>query len=138
MFDFLKAKAPPPPPVRIEPTISNAIEYSDVQSSDSVKMGEIFGAVRTDSGAIVNPQTAMRVTSVAAAVRLLTGAVATTPCSIFRINGAGDREKANDHPYWWLFNRQPTPMFTAATFWEFITAQVLLRGDSIAYLVWLA
>lgn len=112
----------------------NQADYHDVPSSDLVRMGEIFGSVETASGATVTPSSAMRVSAVFAGVRLLGGAVATTPCSFFRRTANG-REKANDHDYWWLFNEQPCGRFTAATFWEFVTAQMLLRGDGIAYMV---
>ncbi|GAB3388146.1 phage portal protein [Lysobacter fragariae] len=110
------------------------IEYHDVPSSDAIKMGQIFGASMTDSGAIVNERTAMRVSAVYRCVSLIAGAIATTPCSFYR-RTEGGREKANDHPYWWLFNEQPTPLFTSASFWEFATGQMLLRGDGIAYIV---
>lgn len=114
--------------------VKNQVEYSDVPSSDAVRMGEIFNEIPSVSGAVVSETTSMRVSAVYAAVRLLSGAVATTPCSFYRRTPEG-RERANDHDYWWLFNEQPCERFTAATFWEFITTQSLLRGDGIAYLV---
>ena len=114
--------------------LQNQVDYSSVPSSDAVRMGQIFSGFTTDSGAVVNERTAMRVSAVYAGVRLLAGAVATTPCSFYR-RTEGGREKASDHPYWWLFNEQPTARFTAATFWEYMTSQMLLRGDGIAYLV---
>lgn len=113
--------------------VRNAVDYQNVSSSDRVRMCQIFGDYTTASGAVVNEHTAMRVSAVYAAVRLIAGAVATTPCSLYRRTEEG-REKANDHDYWWLFNEQPCPRFTAATFWEYITSQTLLRGDAIAYL----
>lgn len=114
--------------------VHNQLEYADVPSSDAVRMGEIFGEYPSVSGAVVNESTAMRVSAVYAGVRLLAGAVATTPCSFYRRTDDG-RESANGHDYWWLFNEQPCGRFSAATFWEFITMQSLLRGDGIAYMV---
>ncbi|GGD57874.1 phage portal protein [Pseudoxanthomonas indica] len=111
-----------------------AVPAVDVDSSDAVRMGEIFGVVPTAAGAVVSPSSSMRVSSVYAAVRLIAGAIATTPCSFYRRTKDG-REKANDHDYWWLFNEQPCGRFTAATMWEFLATQMLLRGDGIAYLV---
>lgn len=134
MFEFLKAKQPPKPIERIEPRADWG-DFQNVPSSDAVRMGQIFGGYRTDAGAIVNEHTAMRVAAVYACVRLIGGAIATMPCSFYKKLQPEGREKANDHPYWWLFNEQPTPRFTAATFWEFIAGQMLLRGDGIAYLV---
>lgn len=110
-----------------------AVDLHDVPSSDSVRMGQIFGGLETASGAVVNPSSSMRVSTVYAGVRLLSGAVATTPCSFYRRTDGG-RAKANDHDYWWLFNEQPCARFSAATMWEFLVSQMLLRGDGIAYL----
>lgn len=113
--------------------VKNSLDFHDVPSSDAVRMGEIFGTLPSSSGAVVNEATAMRVSAVYAGVRLLAGAVATTPCSFYRRTANG-RTGANDHDYWWLFNEQPCGRFSAATFWEFITSQSLLRGDGVAYL----
>lgn len=112
----------------------NAVEYHDVQSSDAVRMGEIFGELPSVAGAVVSEQTAMRCSAVYAAVRLIAGAVSTTPCSLYRKTEKA-REKASDHDYWWLLNEQPCARFSAATFWEFIATQSLLRGDGMAYIV---
>lgn len=114
--------------------VRNSFDYHDVPSSDAVRMGEIFGTLPSASGAVVNEATSMRVSAVYAGVRLLAGAVATTPCSFYRRTASG-RENANDHDYWWLFNEEPCDRFSAATFWEFTMAQSLLRGDGIGYLV---
>jgi len=115
-------------------SVANQVDYHDVPSSDSVRIGEIFGELPSSAGAVVSEATSMRVSAVYAGVRLLSGAVATTPCSFYKRTADG-RERANDHDYWWLFNEQPCARFTASTFWEFITTQSLLRGDGIAYLV---
>jgi HK97 family phage portal protein len=114
--------------------VSNQADLQNVPSSDAIRMGQIFGELPSAAGAVVNETTAMRVSAVYAGVRLLSGAVATTPCSFYRRTEDG-RERANDHDYWWLFNEQPCARFSAATFWEFITTQSLLRGDGIAYIV---
>lgn len=118
-------------PARVEPSVS--AEYVDVPSSDAVKMGEIFALPKTDSGAVVNESTAMRVSAVYRCVGLIAGAVATLPCTFYRRTADG-RERAN-HDYWWLFNEAPNLRFTAAAFWEFSVGQMLLRGDGIAYMV---
>lgn len=108
------------------------IEFVDVPSSDLVKMGMIFGAPTTSAGVAVTESSAMRVAAVYACVRLIAGAIATLPLPVFRRMDAG-RERAN-HDYWWLLNEQPCPRFSAATFWEFCVAQILLRGDGLAYI----
>lgn len=109
-------------------------EYVDVPSSDSVRMGQIFGSPATAAGVTVTESTAMRVSAVFACVRLIAGAIATLPLPVYERTDSGRRK--TDHDYSWLFNEQPAPAFTAAAFWEYVVSQILLRGDGLAYIVW--
>lgn len=107
-------------------------ELSGVQSSDSIKMFEIFGDPRTSAGAVVNATTAMRVSAVYACVSLIAGSIAQLPLPVYRmVNGSRERI---DHDYWWLLNEQFAPNWQAAAGWEFLISQMLLRGDGLAYL----
>lgn len=108
-------------------------ELSGVPSSDSIKMLEIFGDPRTSAGAVVNEQTAMRVSAVYSCVSLIAGSIAQLPLPVYRmVNGSRERI---DHSYWWLLNEQFAANWPAAAAWEFLFSQMLLRGDGIAYLV---
>jgi HK97 family phage portal protein len=114
--------------------IVNFDGFSDVSSSDPAGMARIFGDVLTASGAPVTEFTAMRTSAVFACVRLIAGAMASTPIPVYQRAGDVSTVVPN-HPFTELFNEQPTPRFSASTFWEFVTAQMLLRGDGIAYIV---
>lgn len=103
-----------------------------VVSSDSIKMFEIFGDPATASGAVVNPQTAMRVSAVYSCVSLIAGAIAQLPLPIYERKGES-RERA-EHDYWWILNEQMGPTWPAAAGWEFLIAQMLLRGDGVGYI----
>jgi phage portal protein BeeE len=61
----------------------------------------------------------MRVSAAYRCTALLAGATAIMPLPVYRQNDDGTREPARDHPVRYLLNEQPTPRFTAATFWEF-------------------
>lgn len=115
---------------RIEPTISNLVDGEVIQSS-SPAMFEVFGNPTTASGAVVSPESAMRVSAVFAAVSLLAGAIAQLPLPIFE-RLAGHRKRA-EHDYWWMLNEQFSSGWSSATGWEFIVGQMLLRGDGVAY-----
>lgn len=116
---------------RIEPTFGNSVD--EVVSSDSIKMFEIFGNPRTAAGAVVTDKTSMRVSAVYACVSLIAGSIAQLPLPIFeRVDDT--RERA-DHDYWWILNEQFAPTWPAAAGWEFMTTQMLLRGDGIGYIV---
>ncbi|AUJ13413.1 phage portal protein [Xanthomonas oryzae pv. oryzicola] len=116
---------------RIEPTIGNLIDGEMIASSD-MRMFELFGAGQTASGAVVTPTTAMRVSAVFACVNLIAGAIAQLPLHIYE--RVDDSRRRADHDYWWLLNEQFSQAWPAAAAWEYLVAQVLLRGDGIAYI----
>ena len=102
-------------------------------SSDREGMMSIFGDFSTFAGTSVTPETAMRLTAVYRSTALIAGAIASLPCPVYRISDDGQtRETARDHPLWWLLNDEPTARFSAATFWEYVTASMLNRGDGFA------
>lgn len=108
-------------------------EHANVPSSDAIKMLEIFGDPRTSAGAVVNATTAMRVSAVYSCVSLIAGSIAQLPLPVYRmVNGTRQRV---EHDYWWLLNEQFGPNWPAASAWEFLVSQMLLRGDGIAYVV---
>lgn len=130
MLNLFAKKAPPPARERIEPTL--ALEVETAVSSDVGKMASIFNVSQSAAGVNVTPENAMRVSAVYACIRLIAGSLASLPLPIFRRTDDG-RERV-DHDYWWLLNEQPCPRFTAHSMWEWLVAQVFLRGDGLALL----
>jgi HK97 family phage portal protein len=127
---FNRRPAVAEPPARQEPVVDPVSNEAD---SWNVLRG-IFEPPNSAAGAVVNEKTAMRVSTVYACTRLIAGAIAGFPAHIYRRTGQDERERA-DHPYWQLLNREVAPAYSAATFWEYMVGQVLLRGDGLAYLV---
>jgi len=124
---------------RIE-TVINAADIpvggDGVISADSWQvLRGIFNDGPTDSGAIVNSATAMRVAAVFSCVRLIAGSHASAPVEIFKRDGKGKALPIPDHPYLWMLNEQANIQYTAAACKEFLTAQMLLRGDGLAYIM---
>lgn len=117
---------------RIEPTFGNLAGGETLSSSD-LRIFEIFGDPATASGAVVNPKTAMRVSAVYACVSLIAGSIAQLPLPVYE--RLEESRKRADHDYRWILNEQFGPTWAAAAGWEFLVAQVLLRGDGIAYIV---
>lgn len=116
----------------LAPPISAMVDGETALSSDSIKMFEIFGDQRTAAGAVVNDKTAMRVSAVYSCVSLIAGSIAQLPLPIYE-NDGGTRKKI-DHPYWWILNEQFCATWCAPAAWEFLIAQMLLRGDGLAYI----
>jgi HK97 family phage portal protein len=106
-----------------------------VVSSDREGMMEMFSVKPSAAGQYVSPESAMKLSAVYRGVALIAGSIASLPCPIYRMEEDGSRASERGHPLWWLLNEQPTPRFSAATFWEFVTASMLLRGDGFAIIV---
>ena len=91
-------------------------------------VGQIFSPENA-----VTPMSAMRISAAYACVRLVAGAKAGLPLVFFKRN-RGAREWIDSHDLWWLLNVEPSPICTAAVFWEYIEWSRQLRGDGFAYI----
>lgn len=89
----------------------------------------------TASGAMVTPNTAMRVAAVYACVRVRCGVVANMPLHIKRRKDDKTREDAIDHPAWTLLRRKPNRWQTPAQFKRMMQAHLILRGNAYAMIV---
>ena len=92
------------------------------------------GAV-TGSGATVTPNSAMRVATVYACVRIISGAVATLPLHIKRRVDERTREDASDTPIWTVLRKKPNRWQTPSQFRRMLQAHLLLRGNAYAMIV---
>lgn len=84
------------------------------------------------SGASVTAETAMRVATVFACVRLRSGPVANLPLMIKRRVDERVREDASDSPVGVLLRRRPNGWQTPSQFRRMMQAHVLLRGNAYA------
>lgn len=120
-------------PVRQDPVINAPVVRNDatLTLNDIEELGDALGIVNSMAGPVVNAKTAMKLAIVYACTRLIAGAIATMPLPVFAKTASG-REKDSAHPLAPLLNLQPTPLMSAAMFWETITAAMLLHGDGFA------
>lgn len=89
----------------------------------------------TASGAVVNPDTAMRNATVYGCVRLRAGVVANLPLDIKRRVNDKTRQDATDHPLWTVFRRKPNRWQSPSEFQRMLESHVLLRGNGYAHKV---
>lgn len=111
--------------------VRNAGEW--IASPDITKGSELFEWMTgglSSAGTAVTELTAMRVSAVYACINLIGGAIASLPLPVYKRTLDG-RERA-DHDVWWLLNEQPHPAWSAATFWEYLSASKQLQGDAYA------
>ena len=64
------------------------------------------------SGKRVNERTAMQMTAVYSCVRILSEAVASLPLQFYRYTDDGGKEKAVNHPLYFLLHDEPNPEMT--------------------------
>lgn len=104
--------------------VSNATYSQDVLES--------FGIVPAAAGVSVTATSAMRVSAVYRCVALIAGSVSTMPAHLYR-NGTDGRERVDD-PLWWMLNEQPAENWTAASMWEAIVSDMLLRESGFVFI----
>ena len=89
----------------------------------------------TTSGKPVNEHNAMQMTAVYSCVRILSEAVAGLPIHLYQYTGSGGKEKALNHPLYFLLHDEPNPEMTSFVFRETLMTHLLLWGNAYAQVV---
>ena len=84
------------------------------------------------SGQNVNEHSAMQMTAVYACVRVLAESIASLPLHVYKRSTDGNREKAEDHPLFFLLHDEPNPEMTSYIFRETLMTHLLLYGNAYA------
>lgn len=98
--------------------------------------GGFFGFLwRSAAGKIVTERNSMQVTAVYACVRVITESMASLPIHLYRYNKTGGKDKAVYHPLYFLLQNEPNPEMSAFSFYEAMTANILLWGNAYAQII---
>lgn len=94
----------------------------------------VFGSVggKVNSGQVVNGDTAMKVSTVLACIRVITEDLGKLPLVTYRRKDGDSREKARNHGLYRLLRRKPNKFQTAYIFKAFMQSQVLRKGNAYA------
>ena len=87
------------------------------------------------AGKTVSERSAMQMTAVYACVRVLSEAVAGLPLHIYRYTSKGSKEKAIDHPLYFLLHDEPNPEMCSFVFRETMMTHLLLWGNAYAQII---
>ena len=93
----------------------------------------LFGG--SSSGKRVNERSAMQMTAVYSCVRILSEAVAGLPLHLYKYTGDGGKEKATDHPLYFLLHDEPNPEMTSFVFRETLMTHLLLWGNGYSQII---
>ncbi|CDG88870.1 putative head portal protein [Xenorhabdus bovienii str. feltiae Florida] len=99
----------------------------------------LAGVPNTKSGEHVSPSTAEGLPAVMNAVTVISEAVATMPCYLYRVrhqNGKESREWLSDHPVDYLLNECPNDCQTPFQFKRTLMRHCLLNGNAYAVIGW--
>lgn len=89
----------------------------------------------TAAGKSVNERSAMQLTAVYACVRILAEGVAGLPLHLYKCGKNGSREKAVDHPLYFLLHDEPNPEMTSFVFRETLMTHLLLYGNCYCQII---
>lgn len=87
---------------------------------------------RSAAGVNVNPEMALGLTAVYAAVRILAESVASLPCITYERGPDGEKKRAQKHNLYNILKQAPNPDMTAFDFWSALTANRALWGNAYA------
>lgn len=87
------------------------------------------------SGKPVTERSAMQMTAVYSCVRILAEAVAGLPIHLYRYTESGGKEKALDHPLYFLLHDEPNPEMSSFVFRETLMTHLLLWGNAYAQVI---
>jgi HK97 family phage portal protein len=89
----------------------------------------------TTSGKTVTERSAMQMTAVYSCVRILSEAVAGLPLHLYKNDKNGSKEKATDHPLYFILHDEPNPEMTSFVFRETLMTHLLLWGNAYAQII---
>ena len=89
----------------------------------------------TAAGNTVNERSAMQLTAVYACVRILAEGIAGLPLHLYKCDKNGSREKAVEHPLYFLLHDEPNPEMTSLVFRETLMTHLLLYGNCYCQII---
>lgn len=90
---------------------------------------------QSSSGKCVTERSAMQMTAVYACVRILSEAVAGLPLHLYKWGNSGSKEKAVEHPLYFLLHDEPNKEMTSFIFRETLMTHLLLWGNAYAQII---
>ena len=115
--------------------ITKIFKSRDKPSDRTVGSSYSFFLGGTASGKYVTERSAMQMTAVYCCVRILSEAVASLPLQFYRYTDDGGKEKAVEHPLYFLLHDEPNPEMTSFIFRETLMTHLLLWGNAYSQII---
>ncbi len=115
--------------------LSGIFRQRDAPKNMTAGSAYSFFLGQSAAGKRVNERTAMQTSAVYACVRVIAESVASLPLHLYRLDGVGGKEKAMDHPLYYLLHNEPNIEMTAYSFFEAALTHLLLWGNFYAQII---
>lgn len=115
--------------------LSGLFRSRDKPKNSTSGSGYRFFYGQSSAGKCVTERSAMQMTAVYACVRILSEAVAGLPLHLYKYNSNGSKEKAVEHPLYFLLHDEPNPEMTSFVFRETLMTHLLLWGNAYAQII---
>ncbi len=107
-----------------------------LRMTDSAELSRFFRGMgnASASGALVTPETAMRVSTVYRCVSIIAEGIASVPLGVYRDDGSSS-ERARDHRVDQLLSRRPNAWQSPYEFRRLLTSHLMLTGNGYARVI---
>lgn len=121
--------------VKILEIFTKLFKSRDKPQNVSVGSAYRFFFGGSTAGKNVTERSSMQMTAVYSCVRVLAEAVAGLPLHLYKYTDSGGKDKALEHPLYFLLHDEPNPEMTSFMFRETLMTHLLLWGNAYAQLI---
>lgn len=117
-------------------SLASGLRRGELKSTDAgnLSWAALFGQQNSRAGVSVNVDSALKVSTVFACLRVLADGIAQVPLKVYREKADGSKELAKDHPAYRLLSRRPNEWMTSFEFRQVMMFHAVLLGNGCAYI----
>ena len=117
-------------------SLASGLRRRELKSTDAgnLSWAALFGQQNSRAGVSVNVDSALKVSTVFACLRVLADGIAQVPLKVYREKADGSKELAKDHPAYRLLSRRPNDWMTSFEFRQVMMFHAVLLGNGCAYI----
>ncbi|MGE3742137.1 MAG: phage portal protein [Geminicoccaceae bacterium] len=115
-------------------SLVSGLRRGEVKVADASALSGLFSQPNVRSGVSVTVDSALKVSTVFACLRVLADGIAQVPLKVYREKADGTKELARDHPAYRLLSRRPNEWMTSFEFRQVMMFHAALLGNGCAYI----
>ena len=117
-------------------SLASGLRRRELKATDAgnLSWAALFGQQNSRAGVSVNVDSALKVSTVFACLRVLADGIAQVPLKVYREKADGSKELAKDHPVYRLLARRPNEWMTSFEFRQVMMFHAVLLGNGCAYI----